>query len=112
MEKENKMKEFKEKLDTDGYVVIPNVLSSEEAEFYKNEILKFLCSLNKNNKLKYDDIKTWTSKDWPFNLHGIIKHFGIGHCQAIWDLRANQRVNFNSKKSLMCLNTYMKQKIY
>jgi ectoine hydroxylase-related dioxygenase (phytanoyl-CoA dioxygenase family) len=86
------LEKHKTNLKENGWTVIPNVLTSDEAEQTKVNFIKFLCSLKKDGSLKYDDQKTWKGNNWMFNSNGIIQHYGVGHSQVLWDVRQNENV--------------------
>lgn len=81
------IKKIKEELEENGYAVVPKYVNDIETERIKKSLIKFICGLNMNGNLDENDRKTWTNKNLPFNIHGIIKHYGIGQCQALWDIR-------------------------
>lgn len=86
------IEEIKRELEENGYTIIKNIVCKEETDKIRDSFVEFVCKLNKNEILKKDDKKTWFTKDWPENKRGNIKSYGIGHCQALWDLRGDQNI--------------------
>ena len=72
-------------LMTCGYQVIPNVLSARECETLKVGI-----------KGAWDSLKPPSLKDCkkkkPVNLHGIVKHYQVGHWPEVWSVRQHMGV--------------------
>lgn len=77
-------------LDRDGYCVIPNVIDSAFCDELINDIWQWMGALQTG--VKRDDPETWTTKQWPSNIHGIIQHHGIGQATHAWKLRQDPRV--------------------
>lgn len=80
---------FKETLDRDGFVVVPGVITFERAQRYESQFWDWLESLNPGKILR-EDPSTWYGPDFPQTLHGIFKHYGVGHQQFMWDARDEQ----------------------
>lgn len=74
-----------EKLDIHGFCVVPDVLIAEECDAALAGIHRYLADAG------VDLVTPGKAKDYP-NVHGIIQHLEIGHCQAVWDVRLNERV--------------------
>ena len=83
-------KELQEKLNQDGYVVVPNVISIEKAEEYKEEFWTWLSQLGTG--IKRDDPSTWTDDRWPLVQKDIITYPSISHAEFIWKARAEPNV--------------------
>lgn len=77
-------------LDRDGYCIIPNVIDSAFCDELINDIWQWMGALQTG--IKRDDPETWTTKQWPANIHGIIQHHGIGQATHAWKLRQDPRV--------------------
>jgi hypothetical protein len=82
--------DWKQKLRDDGYVVIPGVITKEKAASYASDFWQWLESFGTG--IDRQDPKTWTSKNWPTNYHGIFHHFNIGHEQFVWNIRCEEKV--------------------
>jgi len=72
-----------EHLEEYGYCVVPGIT----AEYVKKLESDFFDWFEGFDTVKRNDSKTWSGKGAPETIHGIYKHFGIGHIQAIWDAR-------------------------
>ena len=72
------------RLKEDGFVVLPGV-TAEQAKHYENGVFDWFEGFS--DSIKQDDPKTWTGKGKPDSIHGIFKHYGVGHIQPIWDAR-------------------------
>tara|TARA_B100001113_G_scaffold351117_1_gene349541 strand:+ start:1553 stop:2548 length:996 start_codon:yes stop_codon:yes gene_type:complete len=73
-------------LEEEGYVVIKNALSSEEAEKTLTLLWDYLEGLGTG--IDRQDVLTWGDDRWPTCAHGgIMPSYGIGHSEAQWYLR-------------------------
>jgi ectoine hydroxylase-related dioxygenase (phytanoyl-CoA dioxygenase family) len=79
--------EYKRKLDEDGYVVIKGAVEATKAQEYASRFWDYLESLSKENKIDRTNPDTWRGEHWIQNIHGIIKHYNVGHQQFVWDAR-------------------------
>ncbi|MBT3427823.1 MAG: hypothetical protein HOL98_04895 [Gammaproteobacteria bacterium] len=69
-----------------GYVVIANVLESEQSETALAGLWDYLEGLETG--IDRSDNQTWGNDKWPTAVHGgILPSYGIGHCQAQWFIR-------------------------
>jgi hypothetical protein len=84
------MDSYMNKLNEDGYVVIPNVLSSIKCDKYIARIWDWLEGLESGID-RYNP-STWKDDNWPLNIDGIIKHLRVGHSQFIWDIRCEEAI--------------------
>jgi ectoine hydroxylase-related dioxygenase (phytanoyl-CoA dioxygenase family) len=84
--------EIKNELSEKGYCVVKGIMNTEKTLNIKEKLLSFLCGLNKDKKLDKENRETWNSTNWPYNIHGIIKNYGVGHCQALWDVRGDENI--------------------
>jgi ectoine hydroxylase-related dioxygenase (phytanoyl-CoA dioxygenase family) len=84
-------KESLEHLESEGYVVIKNALSSREADHALDLTWDFLEELGTG--VDRTDTSTWGDDRWPVNVHGgIIPSQGIGHSAAQWFIRSRPAV--------------------
>jgi hypothetical protein len=67
-----------------GYAVVPGVLSDAECEAVFAKVKVFFAAHGV-------DLSARNAPKYP-NIHGIVQHMGVGHSQAVWDVRLNQRV--------------------
>ena len=72
---------IKAKLDEDGYVVIPNILTSEEIKESKDEFYKW-----------YKGIPNLETLHEMIDFNGIFKHHEVGHQRFAWLLRTNEKI--------------------
>jgi len=73
--------EIKSRLDVYGYVVVPNVLNTEEVEEYKAEFFKWF-----NNA---PGLKEYHAKH---ETNGIFKFYEVAHQRFAWLVRTNPKV--------------------
>ena len=96
--------EFKS-LQANGHCVVPNVISKEEVESIKKGFWDWLEGFNtgikvcdafdlsiNTNDLQREDSKTWTAKNWPPSIHGIIQQLRIGQQGFVWEARQNRKI--------------------
>lgn len=74
--------EWAQQLASEGYAVVPNVLTEAECDAAVAKIDNYFAQMNVNLNGK---------KEHP-NTHGIIQHLEVGHCQGVWDVRLNPKV--------------------
>ena len=79
---------IKNELEEKGYVVIPNVISSEEIKTYTDEFHKWRTSVDNLDKLHN-----------KINPHHIYKYHQVGHQRHAWLIRTNPKV-YNIFKKL------------
>jgi ectoine hydroxylase-related dioxygenase (phytanoyl-CoA dioxygenase family) len=72
-------------LDELGYAVIENVLTAEECAEAMAKIHAYLAAAG------VDIVSEGAAKSYP-NVHGIIQHLEIGHCDGVWAVRLNAKV--------------------
>lgn len=72
-------------LDQLGYCVVPGILTAAECDAALASLHGYLANAG------VDIVTPKRAKDYP-NTHGIIQHLEIGHCQAVWNVRTNDRV--------------------
>jgi len=79
--------EAKSYLEENGYVVIANVLSSDELKNAIELLWKYLKSIG----WRRNDLSTW--KDFPgYTSHGVIYKYGIGQSEVQWYTRTCPKV--------------------
>ena len=78
------------KLKTDGYCVVPNVLSHSQCEEYIKDIWTWMADLGTG--LQQDDPKTWGKDRWPFADRGIVSYPDPSQAPFVWKARAESRV--------------------
>jgi len=80
-------KESVEHLDSEGFVVIAEALTSAEATRALELTWEYLEALGTG--VDRSDVSTWGDDQWPVNVHGgIIPSQGIGHSAAQWFIRS------------------------
>ena len=75
------MEEIDERLDRDGYVVVPNVLTSQEVAEYRIEFFNWLKGT--------DGLEEFHSR---FSGNGIFKYFEVAHQRFAWLARTNRNI--------------------
>jgi hypothetical protein len=86
---------LQETIDKYGVAIIPGVLNAEECNKLKTQTWDTLEKLTSTTSNKFDrgDAGTWRSFYELFPLHSmLVQHHGIGHNQALWDVRQNPKV--------------------
>ncbi len=68
-------------LDTKGYCVIPDVLSSQEVDYAKQLFYKWQSTIPNHNKIHN-----------TIDPHGIYKFHNVGHQEHAWLIRTNPKV--------------------
>ena len=80
-------KESKEYLEREGYVVLKETLTKQQAGKTLNLLWDYLEELDTGIDRK--DPKTWGDNRWPTAAHGgILPSYGIGHSKSQWYLRS------------------------
>ena len=85
----------KEVLDKYGVAIIPTVINKNECSEMKNSVWNFFEHITKNwkNPIQRSNIDSWKEIYKLFPMHSmLIQYFGIGHCQASWNLRQNEKI--------------------
>ena len=78
-------------LESEGYVVIANALSSTEADQALDLTWDYLQSLGTG--VDRNNVDTWGDDQWPINVHGgIIPSQGVGQSAAQWFIRSAPEV--------------------
>lgn len=87
--------EIKAELREKGYAIIPNLLADYECESMINNCWNYLENATSLMKrpMKRDDESTWPTYYNLYPTRGMImKHYGIGHSQLVWDVRQNEKI--------------------
>ncbi len=77
-------------LETQGWAVVPDVLSTIECEEYVNGAWTWLESLDTG--IKRSDPATWGDDRWPSSFRGIINTLEVSHQDFVWRVRQNPRI--------------------
>ena len=77
-------------LETQGWAVVPDVLSTVECEEYVSGAWTWLESLDTG--IKRDDPATWGDDRWPSSFRGIINTLEVSHQDFVWRVRQNPRI--------------------
>lgn len=87
--------EVKKMLEKYGVAILPSVLDGEECKKMLNGMWDYLEHVSSEFPIpiKRDDEKTWKEIKhlWPKHQM-LLQHFGIGHCQMVWDLRQKEKI--------------------
>ena len=84
-----------ESLKTNGYAVIPGVLNNDECDQFLNGVWDSFEHISKNweTPINRQDTKTWREFWKLYPMHSMLyQHWGLGHSQAIWNVRQNEKV--------------------
>lgn len=85
----------KEVLETFGVAIIPNVLDEQECENMVSGIWNFLEHISRTweTPISRTNPDTWREFFKIFPMHSmLLQFFGVGHIQASWDVRQNEKV--------------------
>lgn len=85
----------KQTLDEYGVAIIPSLLDANECDNLFNGMWDFLEHVTANFQVPIDrnNESSWKSYKNLYPLHGmLLQHWGIGHAQAIWDVRQNKKI--------------------
>jgi len=78
-------------LRTEGYVVVPGVLTQDEVVQARDLTWDWLESLGTG--ISRTDVSTWTNANWPGDKSsGLIASYGAGQSEAAWFVRGVERV--------------------
>ena len=77
-------------LETQGWAVVPDVLSTVECEEYVSGAWTWLESLDTG--IKRGDPATWGDDRWPSSFRGIINTLEVSHQDFVWRVRQNPRI--------------------
>jgi hypothetical protein len=70
--------------------VIPDILTAEECDSFIVDVWAWLESLGTG--ITQQNVSSWAPKHWIQMIHGIIKEYGIGQQQFMWNLRTHKKV--------------------
>jgi hypothetical protein len=77
-----------------GVAIVPNVLSDEECEKMRSGLWDYFEHITSawDTPIKRADKSTWSQIYKLYLMHSmLIQYWGVGHCQAVWDLRQNEK---------------------
>ncbi len=77
-------------LESQGWAVVPDVLSPTECEQYVNGAWTWLESLETG--IKRSDPTTWGDDRWPASFRGIINTLEIAHQDFVWRVRQHPKI--------------------
>ena len=77
-------------LDTQGWAVVPDVLTAAECSEYVHGAWSWLTSLQTG--INRNDPDTWGDDRWPSSFRGIINTLEIAHQDFVWRVRQNPKV--------------------
>ena len=72
-----------------GYVVI-QVLDDDAAKLVFESMWAWI--LERFPNVRRDDPSSYTFENWPDHIHGILKSYGAGHADFVWDLRVTPTI--------------------
>lgn len=82
-------------LDKYGVAIIPSILDDTECSNLVSGLWDYFEHVSSEwpVPIKRDDKTTWKGILELHPLHSMLfQHFGVGHCQAVWDVRQNQKI--------------------
>lgn len=77
-------------LKTQGWAVVPDVLSPLECQEYVDGVWTWLESLETG--VKRNDPTTWGDDRWPSSFRGIINTLEVSHQDFVWRVRQNPKI--------------------
>lgn len=89
------MKGLRERVESEGVVVIPGVLKPQECEAARDGAWNMVETLTQRFAVPVSrqDESTWKSFYDLMPMHGmLLQHWRVGHAQWVWDIRQNPRV--------------------
>jgi len=89
------MENVKDVLEKYGVAIIPNVLDEVECESMLNGVWNYFEHLTKNWELPIDrnNEETWREIYKLLPMHSMLfQYWQVGHCQASWDVRQNEKI--------------------
>ena len=83
-----------ESLDKNGFVIIKNVLNSEECKNVIDGAWKCLekASVDFRTPIDRNNPETWSCIDELSTYKNIFKHYGFAHSDFMWDVRQNEKI--------------------
>ncbi|KUI66788.1 hypothetical protein VM1G_02266 [Cytospora mali] len=83
--------EWQQKLERDGFAVIPNRIPLEDCAEFREEALSWLEKFP--HGFKRDDRSTWTSEHLPWSIKGgLYARYAIGHEAFVWKIRSQPKI--------------------
>jgi len=78
-------------LNENGYVVISDIMNSDEINQNKDLLWQFLENAS-NNTIQRNDPQTWAN-NWPsYSTHGVVSGSGIGQSDFLWNVRSHPQI--------------------
>lgn len=77
-------------LKTQGWAVVPDVLSPLECQEYVDGVWTWLESLETG--VRRNDCTTWGDDRWPSSFRGIINTLEVSHQDFVWRVRQNPKI--------------------
>ena len=74
----------------DGYVVLPGVLSTEKADYYRSKLLNWVTGFNLG--LDLNDESTWTAEHLPQSFKSMFLNYCAPHERFMWEARCEPTV--------------------
>ncbi len=92
-----KVLKARDDLLTNGYAVVPSLISQERVDEYKSMMWDTLESMSGQYddfqfKREYDNYSTYKADHIPMHKHGILECYKINHCQAAREARKDERI--------------------
>ncbi|KAJ5279619.1 hypothetical protein N7478_004991 [Penicillium angulare] len=83
--------DFRDELESEGFVVIKNAIAPEKAKYYQQQSLDWLQDLSPN--IDYDNPSTWTKENLPI-AGGANNYFAysVAHEKFMWEARLEPKV--------------------
>ncbi|PRP85247.1 hypothetical protein PROFUN_07017 [Planoprotostelium fungivorum] len=85
----NQKDDIREHLQNEGWAAV-SVVTEDEAADLLSQFWDFIEDLG-SGVLRHDPI-TWGPNQWPEQIRGILKRYGIGQAPFMWSLRTNENV--------------------
>lgn len=83
--------EWQQKLEQDGFVVVPGVVSPQDCTEFCEEALNWLEKFP--HGFKRDDRSTWTSENLPYSVKGgLYNRYSVGHEAFVWKIRTQPKI--------------------
>lgn len=83
--------DIKEVLNDHGYVIIPDVLTPQESEMFRNQIWQGITDITCGN-FRISDKTTWSAYQNIAPLNEALLQRYVGHLQPVWDIRQHETV--------------------
>lgn len=89
------MENLKDTIERFGVAIIPSVLTNDECENMVSGIWDYFEHITQSwqKSIKRDDPSSWREIYKLFPIHSMLfQYFGVGQCQASWNLRQNEKI--------------------